>query len=84
MGRMYAGVLGPLAFTTILARSLVHGSGAEATLKTAILCLFAFTVIGYVAGRIADSIVIDSVRARFQEELQTRETAATEKATQQS
>jgi hypothetical protein len=77
---MYAGILGPVAFATILTRSLVHGGGVETTLKTAILCLFAFAVIGYVAGKMADRIVIDSVRSRFYAELESRQADAANNA----
>ena len=75
MGRMYAGVLGPVAFTIIMARSLVDAGGVETTLKVATLCLFAFAAIGYVAGRIADLMVIETVRARINEEIQARTVA---------
>ena len=78
MGRMYAGILGPVAFETILARGLIDAGGAEATARIATLCLFAFAAIGYLAGRVADQIVTDSVRARFHEELQAREAATAE------
>lgn len=77
MGRVYAGILGPLAFATILARSLVDGAGIESTVKMATLCLFAFAAIGYVAGRVADLIVTESVHTRFQAELQARNPSTT-------
>jgi hypothetical protein len=80
MGRMYAGILGPVAFATILARGLIDASGAETTAKIATLCLFAFAGIGYLAGRIADQIVTESVRNRFHEQLRAREAAATKAA----
>ena len=83
MGRIYAGVLGPLALVTILVRSLIDAGGVETTLKLATFCLFAFGAIGYVAGRIADMMVIDTVRARINEEIQARE-AAVEQAEQSS
>lgn len=76
MGRLYAGVLGPIAFAAILARSLVDGGGVETTLKLATCCLFAFAAIGYVVGCIAESIVNDSVRMRFEQEFQANQKAA--------
>lgn len=76
MGRTYAGILGPLAFATILARSLIDGGGSVETLSTALACLFGFAAIGYVAGQIAESIVWEAVRARFNKEMATREQAA--------
>jgi hypothetical protein len=81
---MYAGVLGPVAFATILARGLIDASAVETTLKIAICCLFAFAAIGYVAGRIADLMVVESVRARFQQELQAREVASKDRVSRTS
>jgi hypothetical protein len=75
---MYAGILGPVAFATILTRSLIHGGSADATIKIATLCLFVFAGIGFVAGQLAERIVIDSVRSRFDAELETREAAEAE------
>lgn len=66
MGRAYAGTLGPLACGTILARSLVQGGGVEATILAAIGGLFAFALIGYIAGQLADMFVRESVRTQFQ------------------
>jgi hypothetical protein len=73
MGRSYAGILGPLAFATAVARGLVEGQGAEATLQ-ACLAMFAFAALGYVLGRAAALIVDDSVRAGFRAELASLET----------
>jgi hypothetical protein len=75
MGRTYAGILGPLAFTTVLARTLIDQNASLATLQAATCCLFVFAAIGYVAGRIADSIVGDLVRTRLNEELAARKEA---------
>ncbi|MDA1054994.1 MAG: hypothetical protein O3C40_31610 [Planctomycetota bacterium] len=75
MGRTYAGILGPLAFTTILARSMIDTSSVESTMMLATVCLFLFAGIGYLAGQVADSIVLDAVKANFDKELQAREAA---------
>lgn len=75
MGRTYAGILGPLAFTTILARSVIDSSSVESTMMLATICLFLFAGIGYLVGRVADSIVLDAVTARFDKELHAREAA---------
>ena len=73
MGRSYAGILGPLAFATVVLRGLLAGNGAEGTLQTACLAMFAFAALGYVLGRAAALIVDDSVRAGFRAELQAIE-----------
>jgi len=76
MGRIYAGILGPVAFATVLGRSLVDGGGVDSTVKIAIACLFVFAGIGYLAGSVADSIVRDSVRARLELEMAFHESPA--------
>jgi hypothetical protein len=73
MGRSYAGILGPLAFATTVIRGLAAGHGAEGTLQTACLAMFAFAALGYVLGRAAALIVDDSVRAGFRAELEALE-----------
>ncbi|MBN2477122.1 MAG: hypothetical protein JXB62_21115 [Pirellulales bacterium] len=69
MTHIYAGILGPLAFLTSLARGFVHGGGAESTLWAAWFGLLAFSAIGYVIGCIAERTVEESVRGRIAAEL---------------
>jgi hypothetical protein len=78
MGRIYAGVLGSVAFATVLARSLIHVGGVESSLWQAVICLLLFSLIGGALGRLAEWIVDDSVRARLAGEL----AAAAERAKQ--
>ena len=66
MGRAYAGVLGPLAFALVCARSVLAEGGSEATLLAAMAALFVFAGIGYLAGQTADHLVRESVRTQFQ------------------
>jgi hypothetical protein len=61
---------------TTIARGLVHGGGTMSTLLTAWCCLLAFSAMGYVVGRVAESIVEDSVRSRITAELAAEEAAA--------
>lgn len=72
MGRTYAGVLGPLALVVVVVRCLRYGSGAESTMFGASLCLVGFAGIGYLAGRLAQWIVDESVRSRVEAELAAR------------
>lgn len=74
MGRAFAGILGPLALVTVIARGLLHGAAVEATLTTGWLVLIAFAAIGYVIGELAGWTVDDSVRARFTAEMAVIET----------
>lgn len=73
MGPSYAGILGPIAFLTMLIRGVVGGSSADGVLLSSALSLFAFAAIGYVIGRVADHIVLESVRQRFDRDLKARE-----------
>ena len=66
MGRAYAGILGLLAFTVVMARGVVAGSGVEGTFAAASAALFVFATFGYLAGQLADFLVNESVRKQFQ------------------
>ena len=65
MGRNYAGILGPLAFGLIVARSVILGGGVEGTLLTASLASLVFAALGYVAGQTADHLIRESVQNQF-------------------
>jgi len=71
MGRTYAGILGPLAMVTVVARTLIHGGSVEITLKCACLCLVLFAIIGWIVGQWAEQIVVEAVRTRLVAELPT-------------
>lgn len=66
MGRQYAGILGPLACTLVLARGIVGGCGLESTLIAAISGLFGFALLGWLTGHTADYLVRMSVRSKFE------------------
>ena len=72
MGPSYAGILGPIAFVTMLARGLLAGSGAEGVLLPALGSLFLFAGIGYICGKLAEQVVLESVKRRFDEEMEQR------------
>jgi len=69
MGPTYAGILGALAFVLVILRGLISGSSATSVLPVALGGLFGFALIGYVAGRLAEQSVIESVKLRFEQEL---------------
>ena len=75
MGRIYAGILGPVAFLTSLANGAIHGGTVESTLLVAWCSLLAFTVIGYVIGWIAGWIIEDSVKAAVSAQLAEQQQA---------
>ncbi len=64
MGRHYAGVLGSIAFVTIVVRGLAQAAGVESTLRAAAVSTVLFWGIGYVVGQLAGWIVLESVRAQ--------------------
>jgi hypothetical protein len=69
MGRSYAGILGPLAFVTEIARGVSRAAGNESTVMSAVVALFVFAAIGFVLGELAGWIVNDSVRSRLAAEI---------------
>lgn len=65
MARIYAGILGPLALLTSLARGVVHAWPTERTLLVAWTSLIAFAGLGAVIGWTAQRIVDEEVRGRI-------------------
>lgn len=74
MGRTYAGILGPLSFVTVIARSIVDGRSAESALLTAALALFVFASIGYIVGSIAERAVMETIETQFRDHWQPSST----------
>ena len=64
MGPTYAGVLGLLAFCVAIARGVLYRGGAESVLLRAGLSMVAFAIVGFVAGRLAEWIIEQSVHAQ--------------------
>jgi len=75
VARIYAGILGLLAFLASLARGLIHGGGTETMLQTAWYCLLVFAAAGYVIGWLAQGTIEDSVHSRLAAELAARQAA---------
>lgn len=61
MGRAYAGILGPLAVVTVVARCLVQGGETDAAVVTASLLLFVFSALGYIIGSVAERTVVEAL-----------------------
>ena len=76
MGRIYAGIVGPLAMAVVICRGLVGSGGVESTLTTAIAYLAVFSVVGAIIGQIAQFTIDESVRSKLEQQLATQ----TEKA----
>ncbi len=80
MGRSYAGILGSLAFATVLFRGLILVDRTGPTLQLAMICLFVFAIVGCVIGRVAEATILESVKTRFDIEIKagkSEETTAT-------
>jgi len=73
VARSYGGILGLLAFATVIARGCVHGGGTESTLFSAWLGLLAAYPLGCVIGMLADWIVLESIRSKLAAEIAARE-----------
>lgn len=69
MARNYAGVLGLVAFLTVLVRAVGQQSGAASAFPVAAAALFVFAGLGYVLGVIAQQAITSDLKARFAEEM---------------
>ncbi len=74
MARTYAGILGPLALVTCVARGLIHATSSETVLFGAWCSLLVFAALGWVIGWIAGRVVQESVGATIQAELAQNQT----------
>ncbi len=72
MGRTYAGVLGCVAFATVVIHGAIHQAGIEATVLRAVGMLIGFGVLGFMLGNVAENVVDESVRAKMAQELARR------------
>ena len=77
MGRVYAGVLGPLAMAVVICRGWFGTSGVENTLGLATVYLAIFSVVGALIGQIAQATIDESVRAKLQQQLNQPENGQT-------
>jgi hypothetical protein len=73
VARIYAGILGPVAFLTVLARGFLLGEEAPSLLFAAWCALWCFAAAGYVAGWIAERTVEQAVQDRITRELATNQ-----------
>jgi hypothetical protein len=73
VGRSYAGVLGPVAFVTMIARGVLGGGGSQTTLLHAWVALLLFASLGHVIGALASWIVQESVQDQVAAELAAHE-----------
>ncbi len=78
MGRTYAGVLGPISFGIVIARTLIDGGSPGAALVAAVVALFTFAVIGYLIGAVAEKTVVEAMQMKFRTQWQANEAAAVE------
>jgi hypothetical protein len=69
MGRIYAGVLGPLAMAVVICRGWLGSGGVEGTLELACVYLAIFSVVGALIGHLAQATVDESVRSKLEQQL---------------
>ncbi len=77
MGRIYAGILGPLAMVVMICRGIKNSAGLEGTLTLAIAALAIYAIVGSVLGQIAQATVDESVRQKIERQLATPASGAT-------
>ena len=75
MAAKYAGILGTLASLLVIVRGVLAGFGMESILASAIYSLFGFAAVGWVAGKVAETLVEQAVRTRFAVAMQEIENA---------
>jgi hypothetical protein len=69
VGRIYAGILGPLAMAVAICRGWLASAGVEGTLTSAMLYLVVFAILGAILGQLAQRAIDESVREGLQEQL---------------
>lgn len=69
MGRVYAGILGPLAMAVVICRGWLASGGVETTLSSAIAVLILFSLVGAIIGHLAQTTIDESVRMSLQDQL---------------
>jgi hypothetical protein len=69
MGRVYAGILGPLAMSVVICRGWLGSGGVEGTLTLATFHLVLFAAVGAILGHLAQTTVDESVRAKLEQQL---------------
>jgi len=75
VARIYAGILGLIAFLTSLAHGMVHGGAAQSVLWIGWCSLLVFSAVGCAIGWIAEQTIEDSVRGQVETELAARDAA---------
>lgn len=80
MGRRYAGILGMLAFATVLFHGAMHDAGAEATLWRACGAMVVMAVVGATIGALAGWTVAEAIRSKLIRQLSQVNEQATEQA----
>ncbi|GIX02098.1 MAG: hypothetical protein KatS3mg112_1035 [Thermogutta sp.] len=72
MGRICAGILGPLAMVGAIVHGLIHGADVNEILVRSWVCLVVFSIVGGILGVIAESAIRQSIQQRLKEELANR------------
>ncbi len=76
MARAYSGVLGAMALSLVILRGLMLGMLPNEILSQGLVVFFAFAIIGYAIGFLADKTVCESVENRFRSEMARLQSAA--------
>ena len=79
MSRIYAGVLGFLAFLITLTRGLIDRQDAASLVPEACLAMAAFAAAGAVAGAIGDAAVREAVEQNLRSEIEAHQRQVNQK-----
>ncbi len=69
MDRRLAVILGSIAFALVLGRGIGQAALAADVVREGLLAMLVFWCIGWIAGRIIDYLIQDSVETRFRQRL---------------
>lgn len=70
MRRNFAGVLGLTALCVVLVRGCLHADAINSVFWSATISMLAFALLGWIAGVVAEQIVVDSVVGRLHNEIE--------------
>lgn len=72
MGRICAGIFGPLAMVGAIVHGLLHGADVNDILLRSWICLIGFSCVGLLAGMIGQQAIKESIDWRLKQEFERK------------
>jgi hypothetical protein len=69
MGRKYAGILGMLALSTVMARGVLKSASMASTMTWGLGMMVIFALAGWLLGSLAEQKVTAALKGRFADEM---------------